>query len=189
MPRTQFANDRTKARHPLTPEDAPTDGIRAAESAGLIYVCDDRPGIRRTGSAKRPRYVDANKRPVADEITLARIKRLAIPPAWNDVWICPNANGHVQATGRDARGRKQYRYHNRWREARDETKYARMITFAKNLPKIRQRLARDLSAQGLPRGKVLATVVKLLETGSILMSGSGKDLMNDDAVRRAYLGY
>jgi len=100
---------------------------------------------------------------LTDEDTLERIRKLAIPPAWTDVWICPSAKGHLQATGRDARGRKQYRYHARWREVRDETKYDRMIAFGEALPKIRAKTDRDLALPGLPREKVLATVVQLLE--------------------------
>ena len=142
-------------------------GTDAAKSAGLIYVTDQQPGIRRLGSPKCFRYVGPNNRPVSDEITLARIKRLAIPPAWTDVWICTKQNGHLQATGRDARGRKQYRYHPHWRQTRDETKYSRMIDFARILPKVRQRIAKHLKLPGLPREKVLATVVKILETGLI----------------------
>src|SRR6185436_304989 len=103
-------------------------------------------------------------RRVTDLDTLRRIRALAIPPAWTDVWICPSPNGHVQAFGRDARGRKQYRYHARWRETRDETKYARMLAFARVLPRIRAQVERDLARPGLPREKVLATLVCLLET-------------------------
>lgn len=99
-----------------------------------------------------------------DPAALARIRSLAVPPAWTEVWICPVAEGHLQATGRDARGRKQYRYHRRWREVRDEVKYARMIEFAHALPRIRHRVRRDLARHGLPREKVLAAVVRLLET-------------------------
>ena len=136
----------------------------SAEVAGLRYVNDFRtPGIRRIGPKKRFRYVDANGRPVSDLDMLARIKSLVIPPAWTDVWICPNPLGHLQATGRDARGRKQYRYHPRWREVRDEVKYGRLLAFASALPKIRESTAADLKRAGLPREKVLATVVELLE--------------------------
>src|SRR5205823_2232784 len=106
---------------------------------------------------------DAEVKPIRDEQRLLRIKRLAIPPAWTEVWICPAANGHIQATGRDARGRKQYRYHERWREARDENKFDRLAQFAKALPNIRRRVAQDLKLPGLPREKVLATIVRLLE--------------------------
>jgi DNA topoisomerase-1 len=163
----QLASGRIKKRGAVKTPEAPAEAIQHAESAGLIYVCDDGPGIGRIGSAKNPRYLDANKRPVTEEHTLARIRRLAIPPAWTEVWICPKENGHLQATGRDARGRKQYRYHPHWRQVRDETKYNRMIEFAKALPKVRRRIRRDLKKEGLPREKVLATVIKILETGLI----------------------
>ncbi|MGZ8939288.1 MAG: DNA topoisomerase IB [Limisphaerales bacterium] len=146
---------------------ASAEGMQAAKSAGLIYFGDNTPGIRRIGSAKAPRYITADKRPVTDKITLARIKRLAIPPAWTEVWICPKDNGHLQATGRDAKGRKQYRYHPHWRQTRDESKYTRMLDFARALPKVRQRIERDLKKPGLPREKVLAAVIKILETGLI----------------------
>ena len=115
----------------------------------------------------RFRYRDASGHAVRDAETLARIHALAIPPAWDDVWICPRADGHLQATGRDARNRKQYRYHARWRVSRDETKYARMVPFGRSLPIIRERVAADLKRPGLPREKVLALVVRLLETTTI----------------------
>ncbi len=140
-----------------------TDPPAAAKAAGLRYVHDDRPGIRREAAGDGFRYLDAKGEPVEDEATLKRIKSLAIPPAWTDVWICPQANGHLQATGRDARGRKQYRYHPKWREVRDEVKYERMIKFGKALPQIRKEVDRALSLPGLPREKVLATIVYLLE--------------------------
>ncbi len=111
--------------------------------------------------------MDAKGRVIKDAAQIKRIKSLAIPPAWTDVWICPLPNGHLQATGRDARGRKQNRYHRKWRETRDETKFNRMILFARLLPKIRARVARDLRLQGFPRAKVLATVVRLLEKSLI----------------------
>jgi DNA topoisomerase-1 len=136
----------------------------SAKAAGLRYVNDERmPGIRRIGSHNRFRYVDPNGRTVASAADKARIKSLAIPPAWTGVWICPDPRGHLQATGRDARGRKQYRYHPRWREVRDEVKYGRLIAFAEALPKIRARAEADLKRSGLPREKVLAAVVRLLE--------------------------
>ena len=135
----------------------------SAAAAGLRYVNDARmPGIRRLGRA-RVRYVDAQGRTIADRQVLARIKSLAVPPAWTNVWICPDPRGHVQATGRDARGRKQYRYHPRWRDVRDEVKYGRLLEFAAALPALRDRVAGDLRRSGLPRDKVLATVVALLE--------------------------
>ncbi|HVF11272.1 MAG TPA: hypothetical protein VNA16_10735 [Abditibacteriaceae bacterium] len=140
-----------------------TDPIESAKAAGLRYVHDDRPGIRRKRAGKGFSYIDLDGQTIRDEKTLARIKSLAIPPAWKDVWICPSPNGHLQATGIDERGRKQYRYHPRWREVRDETKYTRMILFAGALPKIRERTAQDLAKPGLPREKVLAALVNLLE--------------------------
>jgi len=140
------------------------DPVESAQAAGLRYVTDDEPGIRRRKRGKGFTYVDPQGRTVKDEKTLERIRKLAIPPAWTDVWICSRPNGHLQATGRDARGRKQYRYHADWREVRDETKFGRMIAFGEALPKIRERIDQDLSQRGLGREKVLATVVKLLET-------------------------
>ncbi len=140
------------------------DPVESARAAGLRYVSDDEPGIRRKKRGKGFTYVDPQGRTVQDEKTLERIRKLAIPPAWTDVWICTRPNGHLQATGRDARGRKQYRYHAEWREVRDETKFGRMIALGEALPKIRERLERDMSQRGLGREKVIATVVKLLET-------------------------
>ncbi|WP_437992717.1 DNA topoisomerase IB [Sorangium sp. So ce145] len=141
--------------------------VESAESAGLRYVNDGEPGISRRGAGKGFRYIDVGGRPVKDEATLARIRRLAIPPAWTEVWICRSERGHIQATGRDARGRKQYRYHPRWREVRDETKYDRMLAFGAALPAIRAASERDLALPGLPREKVLAAVVRLLDETSI----------------------
>jgi DNA topoisomerase I len=139
----------------------------AAEEAGLRYINDDRPGYTRKAKADDFEYLDTEGKLISDEQRLLRIRHLAIPPAWTKVWICPSANGHIQATGRDARKRKQYLYHERWREVRDENKYDRIITFGKALPKIRRRVAKDLKLSGLPRKKVLATVVQLLERTSI----------------------
>jgi len=140
------------------------DPAASARIAGLRYVNDETmPGLRRVGSANRVRYVDPSGRTVSDRAELQRIRSLAIPPAWTDVWICPSPLGHLQATGRDARGRKQYRYHPRWREVRDEVKYGRLIAFAEALPGIRARTNNDLRKSGLPREKVLAAVVQLLE--------------------------
>jgi DNA topoisomerase-1 len=139
------------------------DPIESAREAGLRYVMDDRPGIRRMKSGSGFRYVAPDGSPVRDEKTLARIKALAIPPAYKDVWVCPFANGHLQATGIDERGRKQYRYHAKWREARDENKYARMMAFGAALPKIRAATQKHLALAGMPREKVLATIVQLLE--------------------------
>jgi DNA topoisomerase-1 len=142
---------------------ASDESAAAAEEAGLGYVSDERPGYRRRINGKGFEYLDTDGKRIRDEQRLLRIKRLAIPPAWTDVWICPSANGHIQATGRDARRRKQYRYHERWREVRDENKFSRLADFAKALPHIRKRVDRDIKLPGLPREKVLATVVRLLE--------------------------
>jgi DNA topoisomerase I len=139
------------------------DAPAAAEQAGLVYVSDEEPGIRRRRSGKGFNYRNPDGTAVKDKDTLARIRSLAIPPAYTDVWICADPNGHIQATGRDDRGRKQYRYHPRWREVRDSTKYERMLDFGRALPAIRQRIAADMGKRGLPREKVLATVVHLLE--------------------------
>jgi len=137
----------------------------AARAAGLRYVSDRDPGIRRVQTRGGFRYVDgASGKPVRDEATLARIRQLAIPPAYRDVWICAHAKGHLQATGIDARGRKQYRYHAQWRSARDGSKFEHMIEFGEALPKLRRRVRRDLALPGLPRDKVLAVVVALLDS-------------------------
>src|SRR5438270_5860647 len=141
-----------------------TDPVESAKAAGLRYVSDTAPGIRRKRAGKGFYYIDAEGKRVRDAETLARIKSLVIPPAWTGVWICPNPKGHLQATGRDARGRKQSRYHPRWREVRDETKYEHMVHFAAELPKIRERVEQDLALPGLPREKVLAAIIRLLET-------------------------
>jgi DNA topoisomerase-1 len=134
-----------------------------ARVAGLRYVGDHQPGIKRRKAGKGFTYVGPTGKPLTDPDELARIRRIAVPPAWTRVWICPHANGHIQAIGRDAKGRKQYRYHPRWRSVRDTTKYEKMVAFARALPRIRVRVAEDLARPGLPREKVLATVVKLLE--------------------------
>ena len=139
------------------------DAQASAEEAGLRYVTDTGPGIRRRRAGKGFTYIGPDGRRITDPERLAWIGRLAIPPAWTDVWICPIKRGHIQATGRDARGRKQYRYHPRWREVRDEAKYERLIEFARALPRVRRRAERDLRRRGLPREKVLALVVRLLE--------------------------
>lgn len=140
------------------------DPREAAEEAGLRYVSDEGPGISRRKVGKGFSYRLPKGGPVKDAATLKRIRSLAIPPAWTQVWICPHADGHIQATGRDAKGRKQYRYHPNWREARDAAKYEHMLDFAKALPAIRARVDADMKRPGLPREKVLATVVNLLET-------------------------
>jgi len=140
------------------------DAREAAEEAGLIYVSDDAAGLSRERRGDGFTYRRANGDRIDDDATIERIRKLAIPPAWTDVWICPKANGHLQATGRDARGRKQYRYHPQFREVRDSTKYEHMLEFARSLPAIRERVAKHMALGGLPREKVLATVVHLLET-------------------------
>ncbi|HZV62968.1 MAG TPA: DNA topoisomerase IB [Methylophilaceae bacterium] len=140
-----------------------SDSTESARAAGLRYVSDQSAGIKRLKQQQGFRYVDKNGQPITDESVIARIKSLAIPPAWQDVWICHYANGHLQATGRDARGRKQYRYHPKWREVRDEVKYERMINFGKALPKLREKVIKDLSLPGLPKEKVLAAVVRMLD--------------------------
>ncbi len=142
----------------------PADPVDAAKAVGLIYVSDTTAGITRKGKGKAFIYFNSDGDRVNDDATLARIRALVIPPAWQDVWICPSSRGHIQAVGRDERGRKQYRYHEKFREIRDQTKYARMMKFVHVLPKIRRRVARDLRKNGLPREKVLAAVVRLLET-------------------------
>ena len=140
---------------------------RSARAAGLRYVNDDQPGITRRRRGRGFQYVAPDGKTISDRDARRRIDALAIPPAWTDVWICPSPNGHIQATGRDARGRKQYRYHPRWREVRDETKYHRMAAFARALPRIRRRVDRDMRRHALSRERVVATVVRLLDVTTI----------------------
>jgi DNA topoisomerase I len=135
-----------------------------AEKVGLAYVTSDAPGITRRRSGAGFSYRNADGELVHDNATLARIKSLAIPPAWTDVWICPDEDGHLQATGRDARGRKQHRYHPRFREVREAAKFERLTEFAKALPALRKRIGEDMGKRGLPRDKVLATIAHLLDT-------------------------
>jgi DNA topoisomerase-1 len=142
----------------------PDDPELHAEEAGLRYISDDVPGVRRRRAGKGYAYIGPSGKRITDAERIAWFRGLAIPPAWTDVWISPIKRGHIQATGRDARGRKQYRYHPRWREVRDAAKYGRLIDFARALPRIRRRTERDLRRRGLPREKVLALVVRLLET-------------------------
>ena len=144
-----------------------TDPVVSAELAGLNYVSDRDPGILRVGKPDNFRYRDSKGKLIGDAARLKRIRSLVIPPAWTNVWICNDPNGHLQAVGRDARGRKQYRYHPRWRETRDSTKYHRMLHFGQKLPAIRSRVGRDIGIPELRREKVLATIVRLLETTSI----------------------
>jgi len=155
------------------------DSIAAAGAARLRHVADDMPGITRHKARNGFDYRDADGKLIADIETLRRIRSLAIPPAWTDVWICPFENGHIQATGRDARGRKQYRYHPRWRTVRDETKFERMLAFSRALPRIRARVETDLRRRGLSRERVLAAIVRLMEltlfrVGNVEYSKSNK---------------
>lgn len=152
---------------------------QSALDAGLRYVSDEMPGITRRRAGKGFTYLSPAGRPVRDKATLARIKSLAIPPAWTEVWICPSPDGHVQATGRDQRGRKQHRYHPRWHEVRDETKFSRMLDFARALPGIRRTVRRHLKLPGLPREKVLAAVVSLLEKTLIRVGNEEYALTNN----------
>ncbi|MDB6137273.1 MAG: topoisomerase [Verrucomicrobiaceae bacterium] len=147
------------------------------KEAGLRFSSDEKPGIQRVLKDDVFVYTKPDGEVVTDETTLAHIKSLVIPPAWQQVWISPYANGHIQATGRDVRGRKQYRYHPQWREARDNTKFHRLMAFAQMLPRIRRQVKRDLSVKGMPRQKVVAAVVRLLETTLIRIG-------NDEYVRQ-----
>jgi DNA topoisomerase I len=149
---------------PAPPSAAVAEAQIAADEAGLRYVSDRMPGIRRQRRGQQFFYLDEDGHRVKDADTLERIRSLVIPPAWEEVWICAHARGHLQATGRDARGRKQHRYHPRWRETRDSVKFSRTIAFGRALPGIRRRVARDLRRPGLGREKVLAAMVRLLET-------------------------
>jgi DNA topoisomerase I len=151
----------------------------SAREAGLRYVSDTSPGITRKKKGKGFIYVDADGKTVKDAETLGRIRSLAIPPAWTEVWICPRENGHIQATGRDARGRKQFRYHPKWHEVRDETKFNKMLEFARALPGIRRATQRHLKLKGLPREKVLAAVVALLEK-TLIRVGNEEYAKNND---------
>ena len=161
--RTPRAHGRPRRRTRAEILDLPSDPVESAEEAGLRYVNDEGPGIRRRRSGRGFSYVGTDGQTIRDPRQLERIRALTIPPAWTAVWISPTRRGHIQATGRDARGRKQYRYHPRWRAVRDEVKYGRMLAFAQALPLIRERTDADLRRQGLPREKVLAAVVRLLE--------------------------
>lgn len=158
-------------------ENAPAppagDPVESAMEVGLVYVCDEEiPGIRRVRKGRGFTYLRPDGSRVGDAKEVARIRSLAIPPAWKQVWICAITRGHLQATGRDARGRKQYRYHPRWREVRDANKFHRVTAFGRHLPRIRRRVERDLRRRGLSRERVLAAVVKLLETSLIRVGNS-----------------
>jgi DNA topoisomerase I len=163
-------SERRRRTEPLPARDTSEDrseAVAAAREAGLRYVSDQAPGIRREMGPLGFKYIDSNGRLIRNKAEVTRINKLAIPPAWTEVWICPNPRGHIQATGRDAKHRKQYRYHHDWRQFRDENKYDRMIGFAHVLPKVRQRTNADLASSGHTREKVLATVVQLLEKSLI----------------------
>jgi DNA topoisomerase I len=141
----------------------PADPFESAKVAGLRYVTDTSPGIRRKRAGRGFTYIGLDGTPIRDPQELRRIQALGIPPAWTEVWICPIPHGHIQATGRDAKGRKQHRYHTCWREVRDQTKYGQMCAFGEALPLIRRQVEHDLALPGLPRAKVLATILQLLE--------------------------
>ncbi|MDB5866126.1 MAG: topoisomerase, partial [Betaproteobacteria bacterium] len=175
MPRAAVAESRSAARRgppaARAAEKPVANPVIPASSAEAIASCDDlrystdaEPGIRRRRAGTGFSYTMADGRRVVDAATLERIRKLAIPPAYRDVWICRDSRGHIQATGIDARGRKQYRYHPKWREVRDAHKFERMINFGKALPRIHRRISRDLKLPGRPREKVLATLVRLLES-------------------------
>jgi len=155
------------------------DPLASARAAHLRYVYDTTPGITRHRHGRHFSYKAPDGKPLRDKETLARIKSLVIPPAWTSVWICPNPNGHLQATGRDARGRKQSRYHPRWRATRDETKYEHMLEFGAALPAIRKQIEHDLQRPGLPREKVLATILRLMETTHIRIGNPEYARTND----------
>ncbi len=162
----RFVREEWGTSHRMAAEEV-LDPVESAKTAGLRYVSDEQPGIRRRRAGRGFTYAGRDGTTIRDAEELRRIRSLAIPPAWTDVWICPSPKGHIQATGRDVRGRKQYRYHPRWRKVRDEAKYGRMVEFAQALPTIRARAQEDLSLRGLPREKVLATVVQLLQDTTI----------------------
>ena len=151
-----------------------------ARAAGLTYVSDFDPGIRRKRAGTGFSYWSPAGKLISDKSVLSRIRKLAVPPAWTEVWICPEGDGHIQATGRDARGRKQYCYHDDWRQVRDQDKYERLVDFAKLLPRIRQRIDEDMGRRGVPREKVLATVVSLLDK-SLIRVGNDEYVKDNDS--------
>jgi DNA topoisomerase-1 len=154
----------TRPKSTAAHTDVVAGAVESARAARLRYVSDDIPGISRRRAGRGFKYLDEQGKQLHDREVLARIKSLGIPPAWTDVWISPYPHGHLQATGRDDRGRKQYRYHPRWRQVRDDVKYGQLIAFGRALPRIRRRVARDLARKELDKRKVLATIVRLLET-------------------------
>ena len=151
---------------------AASEAAHMARRAGLVYVSDTMAGYRRQRWGNGFRYFLPDNRQLTARSEVKRIQALAIPPAYEHVWICMDARGHIQATGRDARGRKQYRYHPEWRSVRDDAKFDRMTTFAEALPQLRRRLARDLSLDGLPRQKVLAAVISILDATRVRVGTS-----------------
>lgn len=156
------------------------ESIEAAEAAGLHYVHDRDPGFTRKRSGKKSfHYFDLNGRKISDRRLLERFASLKIPPAWENVWICRHASGHLQVTGRDVRGRKQYLYHAEWRQFRDQTKYTKMISFGEKLPALRRRIKRDLALKGLPREKVLATIVAIMDQAHIRVGNDEYAREND----------
>ena len=166
---------------PALPVKPPVaDPVVSAKSAGLRYVSDNSPGLTRRRKGKSFVYLDQKGKKVHDPDVLLRIRQLVIPPAWEKVWICPDEHGHIQAVGRDQKGRKQYRYHPKWREVRDETKYEKMLAFVHALPHIRARVKKDIAKPGLPREKVLATVVRLLET-TLIRVGNDEYASNNNS--------
>ena len=159
-----LATDTTERHAPREHKaSAKPDKTCAKGGEGMVYVDDREPGITRRLKGAGFAYFDAKGRPIRDARSLRRLRALAVPPAYSEVWICPDPNGHLQATGRDERGRKQYRYHSRWREMAEETKYEHMLDFAISLPRLRRRVSADMALPGLPRRKVVATIVSLLE--------------------------
>lgn len=154
------------------PAGVAAEAAQMADEAGLIYVSDAEPGIQRRRAGQGFRYLTPENRPLQATKELQRIAGLAIPPAYRDVWICVHARGHLQATGRDARGRKQYRYHSEWGRLRDSVKFNRMVAFGEALSKLRRKLKRDMAVAGLPREKVLAVVVTLLEATWVRVGNS-----------------
>src|SRR5690606_7445055 len=161
---------------------APSSVVQAeqhARASGLVYVCDTEPGIRRKRAGSGFRYLGPDGETIRNARTLQRIRSLAIPPAYTDVWICLDERGHLQATGRDARNRKQYRYHPRWRATRDHGKFTRMIEFGSQLPRLRRRLKRDLARSGLPKERVLALIVTLMDETLIRVGNEEYARTND----------
>jgi DNA topoisomerase I len=157
----------------------PTDPKRSAEAVGLVYVRDDKPGITRVKKGEKFRYKSPSGNLISDEAALRRIRSLVIPPAWKDVWICPSPHGHIQAVGRDAKGRKQYRYHSAYRHIRDQTKFGRMLAFGAALEKIREQVEQHLDLPDLSRNKVLAVIVTVLESTCMRIGNDEYKNQND----------